>query len=172
MKNKKSVIYVIVVVMFSILSVFQLAACGEKDADNAVKDVVDEYQEVKLTPYNFFDYYISNTDSTFIRSYKYMYAYIYEYKVDYSIKCKYSKAISNNVTVKFKVDVDVYYDSDDVLQTRNIYKTIYLTDAGIGDVSYNYKDYVVSSGDASGGGIELTKYTIESVTGTIKIPKN
>lgn len=50
---------------------------------------------------------------------------------------------------------------------------MYLTDAGVGDLSYNYTNYAISGVTGpSGGGIELSEYTIKSVTGTIKIPKN
>lgn len=160
--------------MYCIVSVFQLAACGEKNDNNVkVNNVVNEYQDIMLTPDNFLDYYIPTTSSTLIRSYKYAYAYAYEYKVDYSIKCKYSKAINNDVSVSFKVDTESYYDSDDNLKTKDVIKTIYLTDAGIGDLSYNYTSYAISGVvGPSGGGIELSKFTIKSVTGTIKIPKN
>lgn len=55
MKNKKSVIYVIVVVMFSILSVFQLAACGKKDNAGAriilTKDNIEQYVDLSCHGY-------------------------------------------------------------------------------------------------------------------------
>ncbi len=54
MKSKKLILYVIIVIMFCILSVFQLAACGEKNNNNdKVNNVVNEYQEIMLTPDNF-----------------------------------------------------------------------------------------------------------------------
>lgn len=174
MKPKKLILYVIIVIMYCILSVFQLAACGEKNNNNdKVNNVVDEYQEIMLTPDNFLDYYIPTTSSTLIRSYKYAYAYAYEYKVDYSIKCKYSKAINNDVSVSFKVDYESYYDSDNNLISKDVIKTMYLTDAGVGELSHNYTSYAISGVTGpSGGGIELSEFTIKSVTGTIKIPKN
>lgn len=50
---------------------------------------------------------------------------------------------------------------------------MYLTDAGVGELSHNYTSYAISGVTGpSSGGIELSEFTIKSVTGTIKIPKN
>ena len=174
MKQKKLAILVVAMMLVCILSIFQLVACDQKKDDGNVT-VKDEYQEVELTTSNFFDYFIPNTTSTYIRSYKFLSSssiYVYEYKVDYSVKCKYSKAISNNVTISFKVDTESYYDSNKELQSSDVIKTMYLTDAGSGELSYNYDEYVISGMGGPGGGLVLNEYRLAEVTGTIKVPKN
>lgn len=74
--------------------------------------------------------------------------------------------------MSFKVDYESYYDSDNNLISKDVIKTMYLTDAGVGELSHNYTSYAISGVvGPSGGGIELSEFTIKSVTGTIKIPK-
>lgn len=175
MKIRKVPILIVAVMLLSTLVCFQLVACNKNDdVDNNAKNPADEYQEIELTVSNFFDYFIPNTVSTLISTSRDPYVssvYYDKYRVDYSVKCKYSKAICKNVSIEFKVDTDTYKDSEGNSQSYDITKTMELTDDGKGDRSYNYTDMYMPSLYQSEGGIVLSKSTLTSVSGTIKIPK-
>ena len=175
MKIRKVPILIVAVMLLSTLVCFQLVACNKNDdVDNNAKNPADEYQEIELTVSNFFDYFIPNTVSTLISTSRDPYinsVYYDKYRVDYSVKCKYSKAICKNDSIEFKVDTDTYKDSEGNSQRYDITKTMELTDDGKGDISYNYIDMYMPSLYQSEGGIVLSKSTLTSVSGTIKIPK-
>ncbi len=163
-KQKKISISIFSIVFIGMFLITQLTACYKEDNT----DDINQIQEIELTKENFFDYYIPNTESTFIRTYKEVLGrFRYEYKVDYSIKCKYTNAISNDVKISFKVDTESYYDyENNETKFRYVNKTMYLTDAGNGNVSYTYDSFF------DDGGYVLTKGNLSKVIGTIKIPKN
>lgn len=174
MRQKKTLIFVVAIVLMCMMSVVQLTACDENSDNNNANNVV-EYQEIELTVSNFFDYFIPNTVSTLISTSRDPYVssiYYAKYRVDYNIKCKYSKAICENVSIEFKVDTDTYKDSDGNSQEYDITKTMQLTDDGKGDISYNYTGMYMPSLYQIEGGIVLGKSTLSDVSGTIKIPKN
>lgn len=162
-KQKKISVSIFSIIFISMFLITQLTACyNENNTDD-----INQIQEIELTKENFFDYYIPNTESTFIRTYKVLGRFHYEYKVDYSIKCKYTNAISNDVKISFKVDTESYYDyENNETKFRYVNKTMYLTDTGNGNVSYTYDSLF------DDGGYKLTKGNLSKVIGTIKIPKN
>ena len=68
-KQKKISISIFSIVFIGMFLITQLTACYKEDNT----DDINQIQEIELTKENFFDYYIPNTESTFIRTYKEVY---------------------------------------------------------------------------------------------------